>query len=324
MLREYALTPQVFSSGAFENTEVRRLALRQLEPELIRGAGVVRNLAGGKWEAATRAEVGPNDILGGRFLKALLERGTVRSFSPAAGPFAAEPQWIGQAQAENAARRLRGVICSPAAPATGNRLVSDVRMLDQCDWWTDHENITNWALRRSFEAYCKFFEPLFVYSREVMFVDQYLDPSKRNYAEFQRLLQLLHRTNRVCRVSIHRSAHQRDREGRLQELSQNEWRSRFQQLADFSGHSFELVLRKQPEAYQATEISPHERFFVSNLALLSTTNGFDTGRGEMTVTLLNRASDLGHRRFFERTYGVGVQAVTVVPTTCEGRTGSVP
>jgi hypothetical protein len=323
MLREYALTPQVFSSSAFENTEVRRLALRLLEPELIGGAGVVRNLADGKWEAATRAEVGPNDILGVKFLKALLTRGMVRSFAPATGPFGTEAEWIGLAEADNAARPLRGVICSPAAPATNNPLVSDVRSLDQCDWWTDHTNITNWALKRSFEDYRKFFEPLFVYSKEVMFVDQYLDPTEPNYEEFRRLLQFLHRRNRHCRVSIQRSSHKRDRGPRPYELSNDEWKDRFQPLADFSGHSFELVLRKNPQAYQQTEINAHERFFVSNRAVLSTTNGFDTGEGMMTVTLLNRASELRCRDFFQRTYGFGVQSVTVDPIASEEKTESV-
>jgi hypothetical protein len=323
MLREYALTPQVFSSSAFENTEVRRLALRLLEPELIGGAGVVRNLADGKWEAATWAEVGPNDILGDKFLRALLARGKVRSFAPATGPFGTEAEWIGLAEADNAERPLRGVICSPAAPATNNPLVSDVRSLDQCDWWTDHTNITNWALKRSFVDYRKFFEPLFVYSKEVMFVDQYLDPTEPSYAEFRQLLKFLHFRNRHCRVSIQRGSHKRDHGPRPHEISKDEWKDRFQPLADFSGHSFELVLRRQPDAYLVTEISPHERFFVSNLALLSTTNGFDTGIGMMTVTLLNRASALEHRRFFERTYGVGVQTVTFVPKASEGKTESV-
>jgi len=108
-------------------------------------------------------------------------------------------------------------------------------------------------------------------------------------------------------------------------LSQDEWKARFQPLADLSGHSFALVLRKQPDAYQSTEIDPHERFIISNLVLLSTTNGFDTGRGMMTVTLLARGSeqDLVHRRFFERTYGVGVQTMNFVPTTSEGGSESL-
>ena len=108
-------------------------------------------------------------------------------------------------------------------------------------------------------------------------------------------------------------------------MSRDEWRDRFQPLADFSGHSFELVLRKDPDAFQLqhAEVRSHERFFVSNLALLSTTNGFDTGEGIMTVTLLDRARELGLRTFFERKYGVGVQTVTFVPKAAEGKTENV-
>jgi hypothetical protein len=56
------------------------------------------------------------------------------------------------------------------------------------------------------EDYRKFFEPLFCYSRDIMFVDRYLDPSESNYAEFAALLPFLHRKKSHCQVSIHRIA----------------------------------------------------------------------------------------------------------------------
>ncbi|MBM3852864.1 MAG: hypothetical protein FJ399_06875 [Verrucomicrobia bacterium] len=311
MLREYALTPQVFSAGAFENSTVRRLALAQLVPEFIHGAGVVRNLADGAWEKAVEATVGQNDVDGSRLLKALLLRGTIRCHAPGPVPGHGEAEWISVAETEHAARPLRGVICSPAIQTT-DRLVANITHLDRCAWWTEHPS--SWSLNRSLDDYRKFFEPLFTYSRELFFVDQYLDPLEPNYSDFSKLLRFLHQKNQSCRVSIHRSIEKQVPGRRPLQPSIDEWSGRFQSLADESGHSFELVLRRESEAYLNAQFRPHDRFLISNVAILSLTNGFDTQKYAMTtMTLLREEDGANYRRFYERTYGLGVRLVTIRP-----------
>nr|MBP9913107.1 hypothetical protein [Opitutaceae bacterium] len=299
MLREYAITPQVFSKEKHENDTSRRLALAQLYPELIEGAGVVRNLAEGAWEkiAANAAD----NIEGCRFLKALLQRKMVRGVAKWAGPVDGENDWIGVAQSEHAARPLQGVICSPAIPNLPNPLISRITHLDQCDWWKAHTSSQN--LERTSSAYRKFFEPLFYYSREIMFVDRHLDPTKPNYAEFAELLRFLHVKNPLCRVSIHRDF-EMDKYVNSPAEIRGEWLERFQRIADHSGHSFELVLRKKG-AFTAN-FKSHDRYLISNMAILSLTNGFDTQKDAlMTVTTwVDRTGEANRlRAFFEKKYG---------------------
>jgi len=296
MLREFAITPEVFLSASYESDGLYQIVLSQISAEL-ESLGVVRDLQHGEWKRFLAKQFSPRDVAGRKVLEAIVKR---RRCVPSSLKRVEQARdegliWDRIALAEHGAKAVRGVILTELQKRRHleSEIAESVCKLHERPWWQDRQ--LSLQVRRSAKEFIAELHPLFTHSTRIDFVDPHLDLDKPRYGDF---LSVLRSIRRECEVILHIVAER--------SFSQVNWEP-FERLASSMRRSVRVVARGKG-AFVDEMVPAHDRYLLSDLACLSSTNGFDFDRKSMTLALLPPSQKHRVTRFFDKHYGVEVCA----------------
>lgn len=304
LLREYGLLPEVFAADSFSSEEVQRIVFGRLNEE-IGSCAIIRNFRGGDWESVVKTSIGRAPLVvretflswcsNNRLIKCKPER----DIAPAN-----MAEWLDEVVRSDRCRKLCGIIVGDKTDTQAKPRVAKASQLDGADWWTGREYGAR--IERRTDAYLENFDLLFRHANSFIFCDPYLNPQKRQYSQFYRLLKtiaLVNRNGSRATVRIHCGV---DRvydhfQGRMvvKPMSRSEWQARFEPLAC---HLRQVGMVVDVFVWDGQKLKDgfHDRHLLTNIAGLELTNGFDEGRGTMSVSVLGkRAKDVVSRNFEE-------------------------
>lgn len=211
LFSEYAVTPDVFNESCYDSPALCDTYLRQLQ-QVFFTEGLVRDLRNGEWEAFFSTHARPWHARIKHILKNLTVKGRLVPGDPALNHTPqTDREWCNEALASHQTTPLNGIIVSDAIERTyrKNQLVESVSRLSQstCAWWDP----TNSSLRlnRTIQDYKDALKLILRHAKSIMFIDPYIDPSQRNYADFIQLLEAIdNRPSQSPRplVEIHRKS----------------------------------------------------------------------------------------------------------------------
>lgn len=285
MLKEIAITPDVWLHGAFSSAEHQGLALTALWKGVERGA-IIRDLCDGQWFQTLSAQQGAWHPRAKEVIKHLRQR-IVRVQRQGAALPAVELDWLNEAYASHkAAPHLSNIfltdgLAENVVAANYGQIAKGTSKLPFCEPFSGAG--CSVKVKRNLADYVATLSPVFRYSNVIAFIDPYITPGATNYAKFPELLRAIAQVNPTARVEIHREL--ADRNAPVMPTPQD-WFLRFSQW-----------LRIDPQVAQLAICVHiwdefHDRYLVSDLIGISVPYGFDTTAkaNDMTRwTMLSRA-----------------------------------
>lgn len=291
LLTEYALTPGIFNSSSYSTEEVAAIRLSSLKDVLL-NQGLVRNLRNGEWRDTFQHDGNCLHFAGKELLKKIIKQNRLHN-SPAvlvARP-ETEDDWCREALAshnKNLANPLEGVITTATAGDNfkEEKMVSAIDKLGSSSFW----NPQNTTVRpyRTISDYIKHLRLILEYSNSIMFIDPHLDPTKRHYRNFKKIIELICERKRMPLplVEIHRVCY------------------------FGSGRNTEIIELEKLKNRFSTELGPmcikagldmkvfvwddfHDRCLISDLVGISMSNGFDESNNSSELTTWTRLDRSG-------------------------------
>ena len=189
-------------------------------------------------------------------------------------------EWCKEALASHDTTPLNGIIVSDAIERTyrKNQLVESVNKLsypNKAKWWSPADS--SLRLKRTIEDYKDALKLILTHANSIMFIDPYIDPEQRNYADFIQLLEAIdNRPSQSPRplVEIHRkSLRGSGKNASLwnQQDMENTFRNKFGPA----------LLQSSLEVKVFAWDDFHDRYLISDLVGIQMSNGFDTSTGPL-------------------------------------------
>ncbi|MYB56326.1 MAG: hypothetical protein F4X51_08050 [Gemmatimonadetes bacterium] len=286
LFSEYAVTPDVFNESCYDSPALCDTYLRQLQ-QVFFTEGLVRDLRNGEWQAFFSTHARPWHARIKHILKNLTVKGRLVPGDPALNHTPqTDREWCNEALASHQTTPLNGIIVSDAIERTyrKNQLVESVSRLSQstCAWWDP----TNSSLRlnRTIQDYKDALKLILRHAKSIMFIDPYIDPSQRNYADFIQLIEAIdNRPSQSPRplVEIHRkSLRVSGKNASLwdQQDMENTFRNEFGPVLSQSNLKAEVFIWDDF----------HDRYLISNLGGILVPYGFDTSSKPDDLTTWSR------------------------------------
>ena len=299
LLADYAVTPDVFDVASYSNEDACHQSL-ELIRETMLTEGLVRDLRAGEWRRLFEDNNHSWYRRGKELIKKLVTQKRLIEFDPALPNQPADDQgWCAEALGTHQAFPFSGgVIVTEAVKAAypHDPLVARIDRLGSAPWWSSRSPSVRPC--RTTEDYTKHLDLTLRHSNSLLFIDPYLDPTKRQYQRFHELL--LHAGNRTPSplIEIHRvwcegsgQSGEDVRESLVPNFRdglENHLRSAGLQVKVFVWDDF------------------HDRYLISNLIGLSLPNGFDTTakpNDRTTWTRLGRTERDDVQREFDQASG---------------------
>lgn len=299
LINEYALTPDVFDSTCYSTDEVCRIYLQHLKEALLQD-GLVRNLRDGDWLRVFNGNNRPWHLRGRELLKKLRSQNRLSQAIPALTDVPNnDSDWCREAIASSTGLTpLSGIVVTDSIVNNfaGNALVASIDRLSGTPWWIGRSPSVR--LQRDIISYLDHLELILRCSNSIMFIDPHLDPTKRGYRDFIRLILSTTGRSPAPLIEIHRACYTGSGPAR-QIIANHEWESRFRQ-------SFAAALRiprLSVEIFIWDDL--HDRYLISNLIGIQMGNGFDTSTSLQPTswTRLGRAARDDIQREFDPASG---------------------
>jgi hypothetical protein len=294
LLADYAFTPDIFDTDSYSNEDVCRAYLDLIrEPMLTEG--LVRDLRKGEWRHLLEDKDRSWHPRSKEIIRKLSDQSRLIEFEPALPDRPADDQsWCAEALGTHQTIPFKaGVIATKSVKDAypKERLVARIDRLSSAPWWaTRSPSVT---LSRTIEDYKDNLDLILRHSNSLLFIDPYLDPTKRRYRDFRELL--VRAGNRVPAplIEIHRV--------RYEGSGPNRKIFNETQLRDNFRHGLESHLRSSElEVTVFVWDDFHDRYLISNLIGILLPNGFDTARDSHTRwTRLGRSDRDSVQREFD-------------------------
>lgn len=207
LLAEYAITPDVFDSTAYNSEEICGLHLQTLKDVLLH-EGLVRNLRNGEWASTFDGPQRAWHQRGKELLKKLrTQHRTVLADATQPTSPQTDAEWCLEALGSHASLPLAGVIATEttAAPHTGNVTVSSVNRLTSAPWWAARS--PSLRLGRTLTEYQTAIASVLRHANSLIFIDPFIDPTNHhNYGDLIKILASLQARSVKPLIEIHRAA----------------------------------------------------------------------------------------------------------------------
>jgi len=266
LLGEYSLTPGVFAAASYSSEEVCDIRLTSLK-EVLLNEGLVRNLRDGSWLSHLLDNSGRWHRRGLELLHKLQKQGRLLTAPPALpNPPEQESDWCREALRSHRQHPLTGIVVSDGLAEEFSREpeVSAVGRLDRCPWWQNRR--ASVAVQRTTSEYLRHLDLVLRHASHLMFIDPHLDPAKRRYAGFVKLLLACRRLECPPLIELHRVWYEEGTDKRDKGLAF--WKERFGDLGREIGAA---GLRAKVLLWEDF----HNRRVISNLVGIACGNGFD-------------------------------------------------
>jgi hypothetical protein len=303
LLRDYAITPDVFDVTSYSHPDACDAELRGIK-EVLLTEGLVRDLRAGEWRRLLVNDGRPWHPRGKELLKKLAQQNRLVPFQPTvSGSPPDDRAWCEEAlRTHEHVSFSGGVIVTErvkaAFPAVS--LVARIDRLASAAWWAARSSSV--SLRRSIAEYLTQLAPVLRCAKSLMFIDPHLDPARPGYRDFAQLLGAAGRRSPAPAIEIHRVCYEGSGSSRVFPMRDE---------AEYFEHRFRGALQAPVRAASLrVEVFVwddfHDRYLISDLIGISLPNGFDTTRHPTSLTRWTR---LGRRdrddvqREFDRSSG---------------------
>ena len=275
LLAEYALTPEVFHLENYDDQESCKQNLRYIRETLIHWS-IVRDLRSGAWSRKVLDKEASLHPKGKELLKKIKQYNRLFHFPPViANSPASETEWCEEALGSHKSIPLNGIIVTNRIidQFRKNDIVSEIGKVENKTWWRKHQD-TEIRIRKCRDDYQQALSTIFRYANSIMFVDPYLDPRKPEYGDFfELILENLRDRSLQPQIEFHRKWTEND-----------DWRSIF--VRELSNKYRDAGLKCQVFIWDDF----HDRFVISNLLGISTSQGFDTTSDSKKIAIWSRLS----------------------------------
>ena len=295
LLADYALTPDIFDTDSYSNEDVCRAYLDLIrEPMLTEG--LVRDLRKGEWRPLFEDKDRSWHPRSKEIIRKLSDQSRLIEFEPVLPSRPANDQsWCAEALGTHRTIPFKaGIIVTKSVKDAYPKepLVARIDRLGSASWWESRSPSV--TLSRTTGDYKDNLDLILRHSNSLLFIDPYLDPTKRRYQDFHELL--VHTGNRSPSplIEIHRVCYEGSGPNReILDVTQLE--------ASFR-HGLESHLRSSNlEVTVFIWDDFHDRYLISNLIGISLPNGFDTAQNSRTRwTRLGRSDRDSVQREFDK------------------------
>ncbi len=268
MLSELAITPDVFLESSFADPGLSALAWERLCEPVLQEC-VVRDLYDGSWYPSLVNSGLPLSPRARHLLTRISRRLHMAS---ACGNWPEDDAgWCAEALLSDAVQPLDCVVTIEATKARypANPLVASIDSLTSHHWWAGRS--CSVRLNRTSDDYLRVLGRVLTASNSLMFIDPYLEPTRRGYGEFAQLIRRCHRPVAPVRIEIHRGCSEGS--GRNTEIpGLTEYKRRFEEglMPLLAGVNVKIDVAVWPEF--------HDRYLISDLIGIALPNGFDTSQ----------------------------------------------
>lgn len=285
LLRDYAITPDVFDETSYPHPAACDAELRSLKDVLLT-EGLVRDLRQGEWSRVFADDGRPWHRRGRELLRKLAQQNRLLPFEPhRAGSPPDDVAWCREALGTHERRPLTGGIIvteSVKAAFPDEDLVARIDRLASAPWWAARASSV--SLRRDMGEYLDQLAPVLRCANSLMFIDPHLDPAKPRYAGFVQLLQAAGSRRPAPLIEIHRVCYEGSGPSRTFPMCNDPkyFERRFRGALEAILHDADL----RAEVFVWDDF--HDRYLISNLIGISLPNGFDTTTNPNSITRWTR------------------------------------
>jgi hypothetical protein len=271
MLQEIAITPSAFDSTSYSSAEVCDAHFQGIRQALLEWT-ITRDLRQGEWRQSVESLAGSMSPRARELWKKLLKQqrlfGTGVCYPSAP---VRDEDWCAEALASNGRQPLLGILSSDTTKAAFSKdaLVASIPKRGSALWWKQLEagHPEGHQSGRKLNDYKSRLDLIFRYSRSLMFLDPYLDPTRKGYTEFLDLIgTALHRAAGPPLIEIHRCCTEGSGPG-MRIVPNDEWEERFRSKwssIPATGGIEVFIWSKD-----------HDRHLISDLIGVHLGNGFD-------------------------------------------------
>jgi hypothetical protein len=281
LLAEYALTPDVFDATSYTSDEVCCLYLRTIKDVLLQ-EGLVRSLWDGEWAGIFPSDQRPWHPRGKELIKKLAIQSRL-IIHPKVGKNVPtnDFEWCGEALASHKIDPLNGILVTDriAGLFKNQPIVAPIQNLPITSWWTSRS--PSIRLHRTLSDYKAALSLVLRHANSIMFIDPHIDPDRRQYQDFTRLLEEVGGRAPSPLIEIHRVCYRGSGPHRqflnLQEIEES-FRSNLSPALKKTGINIEVFIWDDF----------HDRYLISNLVGIGMQNGFETTTAPKALTTWTR------------------------------------
>lgn len=282
LLRDYAITPDVFDQASYSSEEVAGLHLDRIREVLVT-EGVVRDLRAGEWRSVFSGDGRAWHRRAKELVKKLATQSRLVGF-PCLKPTLPtnDREWCEEAIACHGYEAMTGgIIVTEAVKSShpGEALVERIDHLARAPWWTSRSPSVR--LTRSLVEYRKHLASLLRCANSLQFIDPHLDPTRHDYRDFHAVLSYAGGRTPQPLIELHRVCYEGSGRARTV-LDPGELERRFR--AELSAPLGAAGLKVDLFVWDDF----HDRYLLSNLAGVLLPNGFDTSGNPADVTTWTR------------------------------------
>jgi hypothetical protein len=269
LLKEFAITPDVFDSTCYSSNEIGDIRLNELK-NVLRDEAVVRDLRNGEWSALFSNVDRPWHRRGKELLKKLKQQNRLHLYAPSliTAPNT-DCDWCKEAIASHNELALGGIISTKNVVDSiqYNNIVASIEKLSSSPWWSAISPSVR--VNRNLDSYRENLDLVLKCSKSIMFIDPHFDPDEERYEDFASLLCTMADRTPVPLLEIHRVCYKGS--GRSRDIIENaSWRSKFAQYFEDPFRETNLSV----EVFIWDDF--HDRYIISDLIGILLSNGFDT------------------------------------------------
>jgi len=288
LLRDYAITPDVFDVTSYSSKEVAGLHVNNIR-EVVMTEGLVRDLRTGEWRALFVNDGRPWHPRAKELVKKLATQGRLVEFPPASPASPVEDrEWCAEALASHEYEAVTGgvIVTEPVKEAyLGEVLVERVDQLAKAPWWSGRSPSVR--LLRSLPEYQRHLGPILRCANSLQFIDPHLDPGRHGYRELPVLLSGAGARTPAPLIELHRVCYEGSGPAR-----------RILDIRELERAFRDVLATPLRTAGLDAEVfiwdDFHDRYLLSNLTGISLPNGFDTTRNPRDVTTWTRLGRAEH------------------------------
>lgn len=269
LMTEYAITPAVFDAMHFSGNEIIESNFALLKESLF-NEGIVRNLYGGEWLNVFKDPTREWHQKGKELLKKLIKQNRLRCHPPSQLPFPGnDHDWCKEALLSSDNLSLGGLVTTLDTAALYPKthpLIATIGKLSSAPWWSRRGST---RLCRNSASYLEHLRLVLECSRSLMFIDRNLNPARRSYREFIKIIEPLKSRELPPSIEIHRTAYASEgAKGRVT-YSIDEWKK------IFSDAFSEFVRQTDINIKVFIWHEMHDRYLISDIFGILAPNGFD-------------------------------------------------
>ena len=291
LFSEYAVTPDVYNESCYGSPTLCDVHVRQLQKvflsegivrDLRNSESIVRDSCNSEWRKFFSTPMVPWHPHVRRLLKNLTTEGRLVPSAPALRYTPKnDREWCKEALASHKNLPLNGIIVSSDTKNfyRKNSLVESVEKLSsstKCTWWSPEDGSIR--LKRNIDDYKDALKLILRHAKSIMFIDPYIRPEKREYADFIQLLKAA--SNRPSKspqlpVEIHTKIHN---------IPGKSWEESLRIMKDTFQSKFAVPSQSHLKVEVFIWDDFHDRYLISNLGGIQVPYGFGTSTASDLTT----------------------------------------